>query len=210
TSPTLLLDVANGKHLNGATLTINGGGGTATVTLADVTVSQVEQQAPSPGGNPALETVKFNFGTVAEHVDSNFADTGAAAVVGQMALPGQPAVPLTNLDWSATNSDTAGGGSGGGAGKVTFSDVSVTKALDVQSPTLFDDAASGRALPSVGVTTTTSGLTLTNARVTSYSLSDDGTAGGGPAETVTFDFAKFQETVGNVVAGWDVTTNAPF
>ena len=41
-------------------------------------------------------------------------------------------------------------------------------------------------------------------------LSDDGTAEGGPVETATFAFQKIQETVGSVSAGWDLSANGQF
>jgi type VI protein secretion system component Hcp len=101
-----------------------------------------------------------------------------------------------------------GGSGGGAASKPTFSDISVTKALDPESPTLLHDLVAGQVLPSLGVTTSASALTLQNVLVTSDTLSDDGTAHGGPVETATFAFQKFQETVGSVSAGWDLATNA--
>ena len=181
------------------------------MTLHPAFLASVEQQAPASGGNPALETVKFTVGAGSVDVDPSFSDSGADAVVGQLTLPDQTAsAPLTALDWSATNQATVGGTTGSGAGKVNFSDVSVTKALDPETPTVFGDLAAGQNLSSVGVTTTASTLALSPAAVTSDTLSDDGTADGGPVETVTFAFQKFQETVGSNSAGWDVTANSQF
>ena len=211
-SPALLLDAAKGTEIDQVKLTITDPhGGTATLTLHPAFLASVEQQAPASGGNPALETVKFTVGAGSVDVDPSFSDSGADPVVGQLTLPDQTAsAPLTALDWSATNQATVGGTTGSGAGKVNFSDVSVTKALDPETPTVFGDLAAGQNLSSVGVTTTASTLALSPAAVTSDTLSDDGTADGGPVETVTFAFQKFQETVGSNSAGWDVTANSQF
>jgi type VI protein secretion system component Hcp len=212
-SPALLLDAATGARIDGSKLTITDSGGRPlTFLLNQALVGSVEQEAPSSGGNPALETVKFNVGQVAIDADPSFSEAGPAAVIGQLALPDETtSTPLTALDWSATNAESAGtAGTGAGAGKVSFGDVSVTQALDPDSFTLLNDLLTAKTLPSVGVTTTASGITLTNAIVTSQTLSDDGTADGGPVQTVTFAFQKFQETVGSSSAGWDLSTNSQF
>ena len=211
-SPALLLDVANGTPIDQVTLTITDPhGAKATLTLHPAFVTSVEQLAPASGGNPALETVKFAVGAGSIDVDPNFSDAGADPVVGQLTLPGQAAsAPVTALDWSATQQVTVGGTGGAGAGKVSFSSVSVTKALDPESPTVFGDLATGQAISSVGLATSASTLTLTNAFVTSDTLSDDGTADGGPTETLGFIFQKLQETVGSNSAGWDLSTNSQF
>ena len=105
-------------------------------------------------------------------------------------------------------SGSAGGGAG--AGKAVFSDVAVTKAFDGETTALFNAITTGQHLDSVGLTTTQHGLALTSAFVTSESLSDDGTANGAPVEKVTFAYQKFQQTVGSVVAGWDIGQNIAF
>ena len=211
-SPALLLDAASGTQIDQVKLSITDpNGGTATLTLHPAFVVSLEQQAPSSGGNPALETVKFTVGAGGIDVDPSFSDSGADPVIGQLTLPDQAAsAPLTALDWSANNQVSVGGATGSGAGKVNFSDVSVTKALDPESPTLFGDLASGQNIPGVGVTTTASTLALSMAAITSDTLSDDGTADGGPVETVTFAFQKFQETAGGATASWNLSTNSQF
>ena len=210
-SPALFLDAVQGTTLGQATLTITDSGGkTATLAFNHEIVTSVEQMAPASGGNPALETVKLAVSSVNFNVDPSFSDAGADPVVGQLALPDQTTAPLTALDWSAATPSSVGGSSGGGAGKPTFSDVSVTKALDPESPTLLQDLVAGQLLPTLGVTTSASGLALQNALVTSDTLSDDGTADGGPVETATFAFQKIQETVGSVSAGWDLSANGQF
>ncbi|HXD64262.1 MAG TPA: type VI secretion system tube protein Hcp [Solirubrobacteraceae bacterium] len=211
-SPALLLDTAKGTPIDQVKLTItDSNGATATLTLHPAFVVSVEQQAPASGGNPALETVKFTVGAGSVDVDPSFSDSGADPVIGQLMLPDQTAsAPLTALDWSATNQVPVGGATGSGAGKVNFSDVSVTKALDPETPTVFGGLAAGQSLSSVGVTTTASTLALSPVFITSDTLSDDGTADGGPVETVTFAFQKFQETVGSNSAGWDLSNNVSF
>jgi type VI protein secretion system component Hcp len=196
------------RRLARPTLTITDSGGkTATLAFARAVVSSVEQMAPASGGNPALETVKFDVASMNFNVDPSFSDAGADPVIGQLTLPDQTSAPLTALDWSVANTPAVGQSGGGGASKATFSDVSVTKALDPKSPTLLNDLVTGQVLSNLGVTTSASGLALQNAVVTSDTLSDDGTATGGPVETATFAFQKFQETVGNVSASWNLSTN---
>jgi type VI protein secretion system component Hcp len=207
-SPVLFLDAVEGTTLGQATLTITDSGGkTATLAFPREVVSSVEQMAPASGGNPALETVKFNVASMNFNVDPSFSDAGADPVIGQLTLPDQTSAPLTALDWSAANPSAVGQPEG--ASKPTFSDVSVTKALDPMSPTLLNDLVTGQDLPNLGVTTSASGLALQRAVVTSDTVSDDGTATGGPVETATFAFLKFQETVGNVSASWNIANPQP-
>lgn len=209
-SPALFLAAVQGTTLGPATLSITDSAGhTSDLAFDQEAVTSVEQMAPASGGNPALETVKLAVASVHLSVDPGFSDAGADPVIGQLALPDQTSAPLTALDWSAANTPPAGG-SGSGASKPTFSDVSVTKALDPESSTLLDDLAAGHALSSVGVTTSASGLALQNVFVTSDTLSDDGTADGGPTEAATFAFQKIQETVGSTSVGWDLSTNGQF
>jgi type VI protein secretion system component Hcp len=210
-SPALFLDAATGTTLGQATLTITDSGGkTATLAFDREAVTSVEQTAPASGGNPALETVKLAVASVKFNVDPDFSDAGSDPVIGQLAVPDQTSAPLTALDWSVANSTPEGASTGGTAGKPTFSDLSVTKALDAESPVLFGDVVAGQALSSLDVTTTASDLALQNTFVTSDTLSDDGTADGGPVETATFAFQKIKETVGSASASWDQTTNSQF
>ena len=119
-----------------------------------------------------------------------------------------------------------GAGSGAGAGKANFQDISITKVLDKSSPQLFLGTASGKqyataTLKAVADTNKDGKqdyyvIKLTNVLVSSF---QQGGASGGdrPIESLSLNFAKIeieytpQKADGSldatVKAGWDLSKN---
>jgi len=115
-------------------------------------------------------------------------------------------------------------GGGGGAGKASFSDLSLTKLLDKASPLLYSYAAQGRHIPTAVLTLRRSGanpfefyrITLTDVLISSVQ-----TSGGGdvPSESLSLNFTKIewrytpQKADGSadtpVVTTWNLATNTP-
>ena len=99
------------------------------------------------------------------------------------------------LSWSCGASnpvDLSGGG--GGAGKVSLSDLNVMKAFDACSPALFGAVATGKAFPNLTLTAsnkdgTTTTLTLSDVHVSSWQASGSA-ASDAAAESVSFTFSK--------------------
>jgi type VI protein secretion system component Hcp len=106
---------------------------------------------------------------------------------------GTDAFEVLSWSWGASNPVDLSGG-GGGAGKVSVSDLSLMKAFDACSPALFGAVATGKAYPSLTLTAgnkdgTTTTLTLTDVRVSSWQASGSA-ATVAAAESVSFTFAK--------------------
>ncbi len=130
-----------------------------------------------------------------------------------------------SFSWGVTN-HSVGGGSGGGAGRATFSDLSVMKPAGKGSPSLFVNCASGRHFQraEVDVVLVTEGappvyekFLLTDCLITSYQIS--GSGGERPTESLSLNFTKieFRQLVQNQEgvfdyqhAGWDLRSNRPF
>lgn len=130
-----------------------------------------------------------------------------------------------SFSWGVSNHATVGGG-GGGAGRATFSDLSVMKPAGKGSPALFVNCASGRhfARAEVDVAMSTEGgptvfekFLLTDCMITSYQIG--GSGGERPTESLSLNFTKieFRQLVQNEEgafdyqhAGWDLRANRPF
>lgn len=113
---------------------------------------------------------------------------------------------------------------GGGAGKVSFSDISFTKPLDKASPLLYLDCAKGRHFPKVFLYVRKSGerptdyyvITLSDVLISSFQTS--GAAGGDrPTESLSLNFTKIEFSYARqkpdgsleepVRTGWDIAQN---
>jgi type VI secretion system secreted protein Hcp len=124
------------------------------------------------------------------------------------------AIEIDSFSFGASNSGTAGtGSSGGGAGKVSLSDLTITKTVDSSSPKIFDNVLNGMVISSVvlkvyrgaggkgstGSPTEYLMITLTNCVISGYTL-NDGTSGsqspcpptdgGRPMESISINFGQ--------------------
>jgi len=117
---------------------------------------------------------------------------------------------ISSFSWGDSNgAQSHATGGGGGAGKVHFEDLTVTKSTGRGSPLLMVACASGKHLPAVQLVVTTSAsatsaqeqtfltITLTNALVTGYHMSDD--AAGMPQDEFSLNFAdiEYDQTYAN-------------
>jgi type VI secretion system secreted protein Hcp len=131
-------------------------------------------------------------------------------------------VDIESFSWGATNKSSGAGG-GGGAGKVKFRDISIKKPVDAASPKLFLACATGQHLKKAVLYVRKAGggggveylkITLTDVLVSSYNVSSQEPKGPGEVESVSFNFAKFEESYvpvnaagqpgAPVTAGYDV------
>jgi type VI secretion system Hcp family effector len=110
---------------------------------------------------------------------------------------GKSALTFNIVALGLTNPDTTSqSGSGGGAGKVSVHDISITKKVDKASPTLFLYCANGKHFPKVTVQLRKAGkvylrYNLTNAQISSYQSGGHGN-GGVPVESLSLSFSKIQ------------------
>jgi type VI protein secretion system component Hcp len=167
--------------------------------------------------------------------------TGAQGPAGPAGSASTPPSPTANVvgtvtfDFSADNSDMSNiysfdetanqstnigsQSTGDGAGKVTFSDVTITKASDASSIDLFNALAKGAAFDSAevvlyepGTTTPTLSYQFNEVLISSDEISVDST-NNTPLEKVTFAVASIAETFGAgqaapISGGWNQLTNS--
>lgn len=129
---------------------------------------------------------------------------------------GSDAFKVLSWSWGASNPVDVSIGSGAGAGKVSLSDLNITKAFDACSPVLLGGVATGKAFPSLtlaasnkeGATTT---VTLTDVRISSWQASGSVTSGAA-VESVSFAFSKVCVSDGDSGAKFcfDVAANRTF
>jgi type VI secretion system secreted protein Hcp len=130
-------------------------------------------------------------------------------------------IDVSAFGWSATNPAAPGGG-GGGVGRVSFQELSVTKAVDAASPPLFAAVAAGRHVRDAVLTVVTAGerpeayLRYCLRDVTVASLKQEASRAERPVETVTFRYGQFAIAYGQqaadgsrtfVTQGWDLIRN---
>jgi len=133
-------------------------------------------------------------------------------------------IDILSFSVGASQSGTAAQGGGMGAGKVHFSDISVTKHVDKASPELFKACATGKHIKSAVISVKKAGgsqeeymkWTLSDVLISGYSTSGSGNGDEIPMEQISFNFSKI-ETVykeqkeggtvgGDVKAGFDLKT----
>jgi type VI secretion system secreted protein Hcp len=108
-------------------------------------------------------------------------------------------IDVESFSWGETNSGTSGHGGGGGAGKVSHQDLTVTKRIDKSSPVLFIACATGQHFKDALITARKAGGTqqeylkmkMEDVLVSSYQTSASG-GGGLVYETVSFNFSKLE------------------
>ena len=108
---------------------------------------------------------------------------------------GSDAFEVLSWSWGASNPVDLIGGGGGGAGKVSVSDLSVMKPFDACSPALLGAVATGKAFPSLTLAAsnkdgTTTTVTLSDVRVSSWQASGSA-ASAAAVESASFVFSKF-------------------
>ena|SRR5581483_150489 len=139
----------------------------------------------------------------------------------------QNEIDVMSYTWGGSQPTGSTYGGGGGVGKFNAQDLTITKRMDIASPNLFQNCASGKPFDSAVLTIRKAGggspveylkYTMTNVIVTSFQNS--GMAGGTedvPTEhvslsfsAITVDYTQQDETgtaSGNASAGWDLKAN---
>jgi type VI secretion system secreted protein Hcp len=126
-------------------------------------------------------------------------------------------IPILSYSVGASNPGSLATGGGAGAGKVSFSSLSMLKAVDSNSPALFTAVARGEHF-AVATFTAQWGTAATSATM-SYKLEDvvvesvqhSGGGGGAPTESLSLFFGKvtwtYTDASGTTSGSWDLTTN---
>jgi type VI secretion system secreted protein Hcp len=92
---------------------------------------------------------------------------------------------------------THAAGGGGGSGKVSVHDISITKVVDAASPTLSLYCANGKHIPKVTVVLRKAGkvyqtIKLSDVLVSSFQIGGHGSGGTLPLDHVTLNFSKIE------------------
>jgi type VI secretion system secreted protein Hcp len=131
-------------------------------------------------------------------------------------------IQLNSFQFAVSNPVTSSSGGGGGAGKVSISEIAVTKIMDKSSPLLFKNTATGAHIPQVDIYFVKTGINpqtyahyiLKNVILSSYSVSSGGDR---PSESLSINFVQIQfefiptnpdGSLGSpITAGWDLSVN---
>lgn len=134
-------------------------------------------------------------------------------------------IELESWSFGGTNPGTFSSGGGGGSGKVVMQDFNFTKKTDKASAKLLVACATGEHLKSATLVCRKAGtdqqefLTITLSPVIVSSYQTGGSTGSDvvPTESLAFNFGKIEYKYkeqkpdgslgGEVIGGWDVTTN---
>ena len=136
-------------------------------------------------------------------------------------------IDVESWSWGESNSGTHSGGGGGGAGKVAMQDFHFTMKVNKASPKLMLACATGEHIAEAKLTCRKAGkeqqeflqIILSPVLVSSYQTG--GSAGSDiiPMDQVSLNFGKIEYKYneqkpdgslgGDVVGGWNVTTNKP-
>ncbi len=149
---------------------------------------------------------------MATNINLKFTNYGSSAP----AIKGT--VQASSLTWSAEQTLNIGSQTtGAGAGKVTFNDLTFTKAVDATSPAFFQALCAGVPFEFVDISFVTSAGTTASCRLKLAAVkSIDGTVGmvagttgtGAPSEAITLEYGGAIWTVGAATAGWNRVQNA--
>ena len=135
-------------------------------------------------------------------------------------------IDVTSWNWGAHQEGTFAKGGGGGAGKVSFTDMTFTHFIDKASPPLFMVCSNGSHIPEALLTCRRAGgdaqVEYLKIKLTDLLVSGVNSGGSSgeeiPLETVTLNFAKVEieyqqqnkdgsKFGGPVKAGWDLKLN---
>lgn len=167
-------------------------------------------------GTPRRDLLKGAAGIAAGAAAYSVLPAGSVAAAPTkdemaLAVEGVGTFPVLSFNWGATSTANIGSVSGGGgAGKASFSELTVEKDVDVFSPELFRLVATGRHAPTASLT-----IVQKNGLLVRYDLSfviatsitttsrDDGTL----RDEVGLAFGAISYSVDRSEFGWSVVEN---
>ncbi|MBK7793323.1 MAG: type VI secretion system tube protein Hcp [Betaproteobacteria bacterium] len=146
----------------------------------------------------ALGLVSTTPAFAAEVITLNFTDTKD---IGQSSV--------LAWSWGASNSGTTQVGGGGGAGKANVQDLSLTRAVDSQSPSFLRGVVTGKHYPIAILQDGPVKITLMNVLVTSLSTGGVAAKKAQLTENITLNFSEFIYEVNGATFAWDIAANSP-
>jgi type VI secretion system secreted protein Hcp len=143
----------------------------------------------------ALGLVSTTPAFAAEVITHNIKDIGQSNVMA--------------WSWGASNGGTTHLGGGGGAGRAAFQDLSLTRAVDSQSPSFLKGVATGDSYPVAILQDGPVKITLMNVLVTSLSTGGVAAKNKALTENITLNFSEFIYEVNGATFTWDIAANSP-
>lgn len=138
-------------------------------------------------------------------------------------------IDIMAWNWSMSQSGTTHGSTGGGSGKASFSDISITKYVDLASNEIIKHLSNGRHIPTATLTVRKAGgdspliyytIDMEEVMITSYSTGGGGDGMDRLTENLSINFARFKITykrqdeaggeAGKTQAGWNIPKNVAF
>jgi type VI secretion system secreted protein Hcp len=134
-------------------------------------------------------------------------------------------IDVESYSWGASNPGSMARGAGGGTGKVSFSDLTFTHAVDKATPNLWKACATGEHIKEATLSSAKQGkgpqdfliVKMSDVLITSVSIAESSGVGSVPMESVGMQFAKVdleykpQKADGSLDAGvhfvYDVKAN---
>ncbi|MBK6334782.1 MAG: type VI secretion system tube protein Hcp [Betaproteobacteria bacterium] len=111
--------------------------------------------------------------------------------------------------WGASNGGTTHLGGGGGAGRANVQDLSLTRAVDSQSPSFLRGVVTGKHYPIAILQDGPVKITLMNVLVTSLSTGGVAAKKAQLTENITLNFSEFIYEVNGATFAWDIAANSP-
>ena len=111
--------------------------------------------------------------------------------------------------WGASNGGSTHLGGGAGAGRANFQDLSLTRAVDSQSPSFLKGVATGDSYPVAILQDGPVKITLMNVLVTSLSTGGVAAKNKALTENITLNFSEFIYEVNGATFTWDIAANSP-
>jgi type VI secretion system secreted protein Hcp len=133
---------------------------------------------------------------------------GTMTIIGFQAGQTATTIPFSDHEWSVKLAGSVGGG-GGGAGKVVFQDIHISRQIDQSSPLFMTAVANGKHYSQVALSlfdgaTLVSKYTLSGVFISSLHESPDGF---NSVEELTLNFSKIAWEYGPTKACWDIKAN---
>jgi type VI secretion system secreted protein Hcp len=166
--------------------------------------------------SPGLAAAQGNSGKNANNTKPQSAIAANLGGLGCSTNAGTDAFSVLGWSWGASNPADVTSGGGGGAGKVSVSDVNMTKPFDACSPALFGAVAVGKHFPTLTLTQSNNDGTVTTLALTDVIVSSWQASGSvnseAATESVSFAFAKVCLTDGGSGSKfcYDIKANKTF
>src|SRR5712691_5354016 len=114
-----------------------------------------------------------------------------SGIQGESTSPGHTGwIDLLSFGWGVPHPGTTAYGSGGGEGKSSFHDLSLTKKVDKASPALMNATVNGKHFPTVTIDMNGQHIDLQDVTIASYQKSGMGGGDGIEKETIKLNFVR--------------------